>query len=86
MIYEDNLNETLIGITNHCRSLYEHVSLLLEEVAALRDTVRGLDPTFDDVFAMRKNDISAAEIRKSGLRQYDQIIEQLRGGSVVSLR
>jgi hypothetical protein len=83
VIHDENLKQTLIGLTTHCRSLYENVSLLLEEVAALRDTVRGLDPTFDEVFAKRKSDISAAEIRRAGLRQYDEIIRQLKEGSVV---
>jgi hypothetical protein len=54
----------------------------MDEVAALRETVRGLDPTFDDVFRNRKADASSAELRKLAGQQFDGLIQQLKAGLI----
>lgn len=58
------------------------LSRVMDEVAALRETVRGLDPTFDDVFRNRKADASSAELRKLAGQQFDGLIQQLKAGLI----
>ena len=49
MIQEGALREVLIALTKNGKMHTEQLMKLKDEVAALRETVRGLDPTFDDV-------------------------------------
>jgi hypothetical protein len=46
MIDESALKDTLLSMATDNRMAYVMMSSLLNEVASLRETVRGLDPTF----------------------------------------
>lgn len=50
MVNETVLLESLVALTNVCKAQMVMFSGMSREVAALRDTVRSLDPTFDEVF------------------------------------
>jgi hypothetical protein len=50
--------------------------------AALRETVRGLDPTFDDVFRNRKADLSSVEFRRQSDEIFGALIQLLKNGAV----
>ena len=54
MINEKNLRDVLLSLATQSLTQYETFAVLSEEVAALRETVRGLDPTFDDVLAQKQ--------------------------------
>jgi hypothetical protein len=57
---------------------------VLNEVAAIRETVRGLDPTFADVIEGKRIEAARAQVEavKLQLAVYDHIIERLKNGEV----
>ena len=60
----------------------EQIWKLREEVDALRDAVRGLDPTFDDVLKRKRKARSKPAKLAAMLAIYDDIIAKLRAGHV----
>jgi hypothetical protein len=64
------------------KSNYVMISSILDEVAALRETVRGLDPTFDEVLAQKRAEHSTADIAVSVIGLSDAIIQRLKDGYV----
>jgi hypothetical protein len=83
MINEAKLRETLIILAENLKTQHDTLSHAMDEIAALRETVRGLDPTFDDVFRNRKADLSSAELRQQAAELFDRLIQLLRSGVVV---
>jgi hypothetical protein len=84
MVNEEGLRDALISLVKDCRSLYEMIASTQAEVAALRETVRALDPTFSDNFQQRKEYFQslASEQYPTALRYYEKIIQKLEGGYV----
>ena len=84
MIDESNLRDVLTGLLMEARSAFEMSAAILNELTALRETVRGLDPTFADVIEQKRNE---AEARGSAqvagvLARTDALIERLKNGYV----
>ena len=84
MINETALRETLISLAEDCKSICEKQICLHVEVAALRETVRALDPTFSDNFEARKKAAQGKVSELYGLtvEVYDALIERLKAGDV----
>jgi hypothetical protein len=84
MINESALRDALPALAQQSRMLYELLSAVLNEVAALRDTVQGLDPTFSDVMEQKRIEsaLKQAQFVKLQLALFDQIIEQLKNDVV----
>jgi hypothetical protein len=56
--------------------LYKTSVAILDELAALRETVRSLDLTFADVLAQKRNDYQGATqtVAEETIRDYDSLI------------
>jgi len=82
MINEKNLRDALVALATQQLTQYETYQLLSEQVAALQDTVRGLDPTFDDILAQKRADrssqISEAVIAPSVKAELVKIVRLLK--------
>jgi len=84
MINENALRDALLALAQDGKSHYLMFSEMLTEVAALRDSVRGLDPTFQDVLDQRRRERSAENVAivNAVIRGYDEIIQRLKAGEV----
>jgi hypothetical protein len=84
MINESALRDTLLAIVNDSKTLYLMISALNDEIAAMRETVQGLDPTFSDVMAVRMKEIEKqkAPIVQAATDLYDEIFQRVRDGYV----
>ena len=82
MINEAKLRQTLIILADSVKKQHDALWAAMDEILALRQTVRGLDPTFDDVFRQRKADLSSAEFRAEMSKLYDDLIHILKSGDV----
>ena len=82
MINENALRDALLALAEQNKLQYVMASAILDEVAALRETVRGLDPTFDDVLAQKKQEHSTAQEQVTVLRLLNEIIRRLESGEV----
>lgn len=84
MIDEANLRDVLTALAMETRSAFVMSSAVLSELTALRETVRGLDPTFADVIEQKRNEAEArgaVEVARV-LRGIDEMIERLKSGYV----
>jgi hypothetical protein len=80
MIDESNLRDVLIGMAMENRSAFVMTAAILNELTALRETVRGLDPTFADVIEQKREEAEArgaAEVARV-LAGIDEMIESLK--------
>ena len=61
------------------------LSSLLNEVVALRETVRALDPAFSEVLESRRKESQESNAGNVAalVDSYDQIIERLKAGQIV---
>ena len=84
MINELALRDALLALAEQSKTQYLMFSAVLNEVAALRETVRGLDPTFSEVLEDRRKQSQedTREIVLLTLRLLDGIIARLKGGEV----
>jgi hypothetical protein len=84
MINENALRDALLALATDGRSNYVMISSVLNEVTALRETVRGLDPTFAEILEKKRQAAaqSDAEVVKAVIFQYDEIIRRLTSGEV----
>ena len=82
MINENVLRSVLIALAEQAKTQHEILSHVMDDVAALRQSVRGLDPTFDDIFRERKADLSSAAMRRVAAQQFDDLIRRLTDGEV----
>jgi regulator of replication initiation timing len=84
MIREDALRDILIQLAIACKSSAQENAHLMIEVAALRETVSALDPTFSETFENRqeekKNQVS--EQFSPALRSLDGLVQKLKAGEV----
>lgn len=84
MINESALKETLIALFEDSRTNFIMIASLTNEIAALREAVRGLDPTFADVLEQKRDEREAIGTQKveSVLAGYDLTIQRLKEGHV----
>ncbi len=84
MVNEKTLRNVLVTLAEIQKSNYELVMGAINELASLRDTVRGLDPTFSEVMETRRAQIAQAtsEPRQTMLRACDELIRRLKAGEV----
>jgi hypothetical protein len=84
MINENALRDSLCALAQQSKTLYVMQTSVLNEVAAIRETVRGLDPTFADVIEGKRIEAARAQVEavKLQLAVYDHIIERLKNGEV----
>ena len=78
MVDESLLRDTLVLVTEEHKNIYKMLSGMLRELAALRETVRGLDPTFSEVLQNRQwqmtQKLSATVAERE--RAFDKLIEK----------
>jgi hypothetical protein len=84
MINEEALRDALLALAEQHKTNYLMLSALMNEIAALRETVRGLDPTFTEVLEDRraKSQEAGREILREQIMFFDQIISRLKNGEV----
>ncbi|MFI5115400.1 MAG: hypothetical protein ACHP8B_01745 [Terriglobales bacterium] len=82
MIKEQELKAVLIALTKNGKMHTGQLMKLKDEVSALRETVRGLDLTFDDVLKQKREKQSDPDNIAETVALYDKIIARLRAGSV----
>ena len=84
MIDESALKETLLYLAEDNRTNYIMIASLTNEIAALRETVRGLDPTFREVLEVKRDESEAIGERhiNNAIAEYDQIVQRLKEGYV----
>lgn len=78
MVDESLLRDTLVQLAIGVKKNYLMLSATLDELAAVRETVRGLDPTFSDVLQERqqKQAQEQYEIVSMQAKRLDALIEQ----------
>ncbi len=84
MINENALRDVLLALVTDLRSQYVVTSSIMVEVEALRETVRGLDPTFADVLDQKRKAALQANEKPFALviDGYDEILRRLKSGEV----
>ena len=84
MINENALRDSLLSAVESAKSNYLMISSVLAEVAALRETVRGLDQTFGDVMEQeRRRQVALnGDIVQAVVSGYDAILARLKAGEV----
>jgi hypothetical protein len=84
MINEPQLRDVLTALAMENRSSFVMTAAILNELTALRETVRGLDPTFADVIELKRQEAEArgAEEVARVLAGIDKMIESLKNGYV----
>lgn len=84
MVDESNHRDVLTGLAMETRSALVMSAAVLNELTALRETVRGLDPTFADVIEQNRREAEArgaVEVARV-LAGIDEMIERLKNGYV----
>jgi hypothetical protein len=84
MIDESELRAALVANNEELKTQYIMISSVLAELAALRETVRGLDPTFGDVMEQKRRESAErnAPIVQSVIGGYDEKSRLLKDGLV----
>jgi ribosomal protein L16 Arg81 hydroxylase len=82
MINEPALRDALLALAEQNKLEYVMLSTMLDELAALRETVRGLDPTFSEVLEQKRKENSTVQERIAILRMLNEIIRRLKAGEV----
>jgi hypothetical protein len=82
MINENALRDVLIALAEQAKTQHDVLSHVMDEVAALRQTVQGLDPTFSDVLRERTADLSSAQMQRLAAQQFDDLTRRLKDGEV----
>ena len=84
MINEPALRDALLSLTEIAKGQYELMVSSMVELAALRETVHGLDPTFDDTLAMKRQQALQNTLPSTtGLVAiFDALTRQLKAGDV----
>ncbi len=84
MVNESALKEVLIALFEDSRTNFIMAASLTNEIAALREAVRGLDPTFREVLEAKRNESEARgeEHIRNAIAEYDARIQRLKDGQV----
>lgn len=85
MTKEDSLREAMIALNEDAKNQYIMLSSILAELDALRETVRGLDPTFADVLEQKRQESAARTglIAQTAIALYDEKSRMLKDGEVI---
>jgi len=73
MVNEEGLRDTLLALAENNRMIYISLTSVMNELAALRETVRGLDPTFAEIMENRRQAAAqnSAEYAEQIIAGYD---------------
>lgn len=84
MINESVLRETLIALTSMLKDQRKALTGAMIELAALRESARGLDPTFEDILAEKRREASRDTVPAQRLIDeiFDDLIRRLEAGEV----
>ena len=84
MVNESALRDALLAFNEDAKSQYIMLSSILAELEALRETVRGLDPTFGDVMEQKRRESAEknADIVQAVIAEYDEKFRQMKDGYV----
>jgi len=82
MINESVLLDCLVALTNSCKAQFVMIAAVGDEVSALRESVRGLDPTFDEVLAS-KRESQLGQAARTTVRLLDDAIVRLKSDLIV---
>jgi hypothetical protein len=79
MVDDDALVRILTHLLSQQKALYQLVTMTMAETASLRETVRGLDPTFSDVLTQKREEYrdKLIEQYRATLKEYDDLIKAL---------
>lgn len=78
MINETVLQDVLLAMVVHLKSFHVAVSSLIDKAAALRETMKGLDPTFQEVLQSKREGASSAEYLRLQLLMIDGLSLRLK--------
>ena len=56
MTKEDSVKDAFVQLLTIIKFQTEQIASLMAETSAIRDTVRALDPTFEDTFVVRRRE------------------------------
>ena len=84
MINENALRDVLLALAEQQKTQYVMISSVLNEVDALRETVRGHDPRFADILEQKRLEAvqKQAAIVKIVIQQFDETLRRLNAGEV----
>jgi hypothetical protein len=84
MVDESELRASLVALNEDAKSQYIMLSSILAELDALRETVRGLDPTFADVMEQKRRESAEknAAIVQAVIAGYEEKSRLLNAGLV----
>lgn len=77
MVNEAHLLEAMIALTDLCKAQCIMISGIARQVAALRETIRPLDPTFDEVFEQKYENLPDEALQKV-IRMLDASVQKLK--------
>jgi hypothetical protein len=77
---DERLRDALLAIAESEKTNYILIASMLAELVALRETVRGLDPTFSEVMEHKRAQEfeENREVRLGTIAAIDQIIQRLK--------
>jgi hypothetical protein len=80
MVNESELRDTLLAVIETNKKLATAISVALSEVAAVREAIRGLDPTFSDNLAKHQEYYREATNQSTSavLEGYDELCERVK--------
>ena len=84
MVNEAALRDALLSLVEWQKAQYLVFSAALNELASLRETVRGLDPTFADVIEQKRKEQeeTTKQIVVKQAQIFDLIIERVKSGYI----
>ena len=84
MIKEIALKDALLALAEQGKQNYLMLSSVLTELVSLRETVRGLDPTFEDVLREKQKEAAEnnAPVVVAVVLLYDTLLRRLKAGEV----
>jgi outer membrane protein TolC len=80
MIDENALRDVLLALLEQQKNQYVFYSAALSELAALRETVKGLDPTFSDVIEQKRKEQadSTRDVVAAQVQLFDEMLRQVK--------
>jgi hypothetical protein len=84
MINETALRDALSALTEIAKRQLELIVAEMAELSAIRETVRGLDPTFADTLAAKRQQASqnVLPLMKHTVVRLDELTRKLKAGEV----
>jgi hypothetical protein len=78
---DSQTKDALLALAEGQKGHYIAISSMLAEIVALRETVRGLDPTFSEVMEHKRAQAfeEDSEVRKAIIDSLDRILLRLKG-------